>query len=92
MAYLNQARTPGGVLTAYEKLEDLLGYFAKSNIARFVQAAAARFLNLRKQGVRLGTLDLRIAAIALTNNCTLLSSNLKDFRKVPGLMVEDWIH
>jgi tRNA(fMet)-specific endonuclease VapC len=35
-------------------------------------------------------MDLRIASIALVNSCTVLTSNLKDFRKVPGLLVEDW--
>jgi tRNA(fMet)-specific endonuclease VapC len=35
-------------------------------------------------------MDLRIAAIALTRQFTVLSRNLVDFQKVPGLLVEDW--
>jgi len=39
-------------------------------------------------------MDLKIAAIALANNAKLLSRNLSDYlsdyRKVPGLQVEDW--
>lgn len=35
-------------------------------------------------------MDLRIACIALVTSSTLLSRNLRDFRKVPGLAVEDW--
>jgi tRNA(fMet)-specific endonuclease VapC len=34
--------------------------------------------------------DLKIAAISLANNATLLSRNMQDFRRVPGLRVEDW--
>jgi predicted nucleic acid-binding protein len=34
---------------------------------------------------------LKIAAIALANNARLLSANLRDFEKVPGLHVENWI-
>ena len=41
---------------------------------------------------RLQTMDLRIARIALVTDSTLLSRNLRDFRKVPGLIVEDWTH
>ncbi len=35
-------------------------------------------------------MDLRIASIALTTDSTLVSRNLRDFKKVPGLVVEDW--
>jgi len=35
-------------------------------------------------------MDLRIAAIVLSRDATLLSGNLADFREVPGLKVEDW--
>ena len=36
-------------------------------------------------------MDLRIASIALTHDATLLSRNLRDFTKIPGLRVEDWL-
>jgi predicted nucleic acid-binding protein len=35
-------------------------------------------------------MDLKIAAIVLAQQATLLSPNLSDFRKVPGLQLEDW--
>jgi len=53
--------------------------------------AASKFEQLRQAKVRIGTKDLRIAAICLANNATLLSRNLKDFGQVPGLNVEDWL-
>jgi predicted nucleic acid-binding protein len=37
------------------------------------------------------TIDLKIAAIVLRHSATLLSANLRDFRQVPGLSVEDWL-
>ncbi|HTU91757.1 MAG TPA: type II toxin-antitoxin system VapC family toxin [Gemmataceae bacterium] len=55
-------------------------------------AAAAEFDRLRqdKKLKRTGRADLLIAAIALANRATLVSRNLRDFQKVPGLHVENW--
>ena len=46
--------------------------------------------DLRRQGVRISTMDLRIAAIAISRNLVLLTRNVSDFSKVPGLIIEDW--
>ncbi|MFN4259177.1 MAG: type II toxin-antitoxin system VapC family toxin [Gemmataceae bacterium] len=40
--------------------------------------------------LRIGTKDLQIAAIALAHQATLLSRNVADFAKVPGLKLKDW--
>lgn len=56
----------------------------------FDDAAAAVYASLRKQRIRLGTMDLRIAATAISRQMTLVSRNQKDFAKVPGLVLEDW--
>ncbi|MEL6603180.1 MAG: type II toxin-antitoxin system VapC family toxin [Cyanobacteria bacterium J06614_10] len=52
--------------------------------------AIALFEKMRSRKVRVGTMDLRIAATALSNNLTLLTRNIKDFDKVPNLHTEDW--
>ena len=36
-------------------------------------------------------MDLKIAAIVLARQATFLSANLRDFRQVPNLYVEDWL-
>ena len=38
----------------------------------------------------MGRADLLIAAITLANRATLVTRNLKDFRQVPGLQIENW--
>ncbi|MDG3495500.1 type II toxin-antitoxin system VapC family toxin [Pseudanabaena catenata USMAC16] len=45
---------------------------------------------MRSQKVRVSTMDLRIAAIAISNNLVLLTRNTGDFSKVPSLITEDW--
>lgn len=41
-------------------------------------------------GTPIGTCDLLIAAIALSNNLTLVTHNTREFERVEGLQVEDW--
>jgi tRNA(fMet)-specific endonuclease VapC len=90
LAYLNRARMIEGVVRGYARFESLLKDFTRLRVLSFDHAAAQGFESLRKQRVRIGTMDLRIASVALTRGLTVLSRNLVDFRKVPGLQVEDW--
>jgi tRNA(fMet)-specific endonuclease VapC len=52
--------------------------------------AAALFEHPQRRHRRFGTMDLKIAAIALSSNATLLSRNTSDFIQLAGLRVEDW--
>ena len=63
----------------------------RNSASPLANASADRFNDLRKQKIRVGTQDLKIAAIALTQDALLLSANLRDFRRVPGLRVENWL-
>jgi tRNA(fMet)-specific endonuclease VapC len=89
-AYLNRARDSVGVTRAYQMFQRVLADFATSQVAQFDSVAAGVFDALRKQSIRIATMDLRIAAIAIARDFTLLTRNLADFRRVPGLRVEDW--
>jgi tRNA(fMet)-specific endonuclease VapC len=86
-----KARTAAGQVIAYDRLINLVRFLQDWEIVRFDEHAAEAFNRLRKQGVRIGTQDLKIASIALTNDALLLSANLRDFRKVPGLRTENWL-
>jgi tRNA(fMet)-specific endonuclease VapC len=89
-AYLARGKDRSGVVRGYTKLEGILSDFARSQVLPYGSAAADVFEDLRKQRIRIGTMDLRIAAIALANGITVLTRNLVDFARVPNLTVEDW--
>ncbi|MDQ2686503.1 MAG: type II toxin-antitoxin system VapC family toxin [Armatimonadota bacterium] len=89
-AKINRARTAAERLEAYALLKTSLRYFCNIAVWDYTPAAEAIFTTLIQSKIRVGTEDLRIAAIALANGATLLSRNLRDFAKVPGLRVEDW--
>jgi predicted nucleic acid-binding protein len=46
---------------------------------------------LSKNGTIVADMDLMIASIAIANNEVLVSNNLKHFRKIEGLIVENWV-
>ena len=46
---------------------------------------------LEKQGQPIGVYDLEIASQGLARNMTVVTNNEKEFRRVPGLMVENWV-
>ena len=50
----------------------------------------ALVIDLRKQGVRIGTQDLRIAAMAVVHDTTLVTRNARDVAQAPDLVIEDW--
>jgi tRNA(fMet)-specific endonuclease VapC len=64
--------------------------FSSGPVLHFDSAAAATFANLTASRVRIATMDLRIAAIALTRGLILVTRNQVDFEKVPRLQIEDW--
>lgn len=90
LAYAARARTVTQQVEAYRRLRLHVERFRKIPLIDFDAAAATEFERLRASRIRIGAMDLKIAAIALANDATLLSRNLSDFAKIPGLRVEDW--
>ncbi len=87
---VNKARTDSELIWAYDLCRRITEYFSRRTLVDFTQAASGQFRQLRQQGIRIGTQDLRLAALALTLDATLVSCNVNEFRNVPNLKVEDW--
>ena len=47
--------------------------------------------HLEKKGTPIGSLDMLIAAHALSTACTLVTNNEKEFVRVPNLKIENWV-
>lgn len=90
LAVIRRAKTQLDAARGYERLDEMIRFYASVTVVLFDSAAAARFDELRQQGIRIGTQDLRIAVIALTQAVTLVTRNARDFRQVPDLTMEDW--
>ncbi len=64
-------------------------------IVPFDEPAAGLYAEIRvaleASGQRLDDPDLRIAAICLAHDLTLVTGNVRHFERVPGLRVENWL-
>ncbi|VTT96704.1 Putative nucleic acid-binding protein, contains PIN domain OS=Oscillatoria acuminata PCC 6304 GN=Oscil6304_5341 PE=4 SV=1 [Gemmataceae bacterium] len=78
-----EARASAYVAAAMEIMAPLV-VFAKS------EAALDRFDQLVRLKLNVGKMDLKIAAVALGLDATVVTDNAIDFGRVPGLKWEDW--
>ena len=46
---------------------------------------------LERQGLRIGDMDTFIAATALEEDVILVTGNVKHFKRIPGLKIENWM-
>jgi tRNA(fMet)-specific endonuclease VapC len=88
--FLSRAKTLDEQVLAYEGLQRLAVDYQSIIIIPFSRAAALEHRRLRKVYPRTGNMDLKIAAIALTHNATLLTRNESDFRQIVELRIENW--
>ncbi len=89
-AVIHRATRPEQEVFAYRQLYAVLRFFAAMPVMLFDHAAVARVAQLRAARVRIGTMDLKIAAIALVHDALLLSRNVSHVARIPALRVEDW--
>ena len=87
---VRRARSDAEVVRAYHSLLATFFYFRTITVIGFDEQAQTLFTRLRAQRMRIGTLDLRIAAIALSRDATLVTRNRQDFAGIPSLNIEDW--
>jgi tRNA(fMet)-specific endonuclease VapC len=55
-----------------------------------VDASAKLMTQLLESGTPIGSNDTGIAGHALAADCIIVTNNTREFRRVPGLLVEDW--
>lgn len=89
-AFFSQAKDSVSLVAAYQRLLNHLENYKKIRIIPYSTEAEVTFHELRRQKIRIGTRDLRIASIALSLKATVFTRNVSDFRQVPHLSLQDW--
>ncbi len=86
----SQASDKERLVRTYRKFHEALNDLLRFVILDFTEIANLQYQELRCQKIRVGTQDLRIAAIALSVDAIVVTRNQRDFRQVPGLQLNDW--
>jgi len=80
--------------SSHRYFEFLKEFFSAITILSFNEEAANSAAIIRKvleeKGTPIGAYDILIAAIALSENLTLVTSNEKEFLRVDNLIIENW--
>ena len=88
-----------GVIKSSKPAQNYLAlaqFLAPMEILPYGDEAAQHYGKLRvyleKQGTPIGSLDMLIAAHALSTNCVLVTNNIKEFQRVPNLKINNWVN
>ena len=87
---LRRARTNDHRAVVYSRMAQTAAALGRLQIVTCTRTALDRYDALRAMKLNVGNFDLRIAAIALEAGGVVVTHNLRDFRRVPGLTCEDW--
>ena len=90
LAAIDRANEGFELTATYDRLLATVRYFAQVNVLPFSPAAAEMLRTFRRRRIRIGTQDLRIAAIVLAEGGILITGNRRDFEQIPELLIEDW--
>lgn len=91
LSRLNQLTAPSQQADWYDRLvARMFPLWRRYPLLPFSLPAIQRFQQLRSLRLNVGLMDLRLAAVALENNLTVVTRNVRDFGRVPGLQLEDW--
>ena len=90
LAQIRKATKPQERVSAYYWFTKTLEFLHDFTVLDYDLQAEVYFQSFLTQKIRIGTQDLKIAAIALSKGATLITRNQQDFERVTGLNIEDW--
>jgi tRNA(fMet)-specific endonuclease VapC len=87
---LRRAKKPEDLASVYQRLTDTVRSLSRLPILTYTESAIRRAKTLQASKLNVRKMDLSIAAIALERQAVVVTRNIRDFGRVPILIVEDW--
>jgi tRNA(fMet)-specific endonuclease VapC len=75
---------------AYRRLAETVRFLRRIQILDYDIGAIRRYEEFKRRRLKVSKMDLQIAATALEVGAKVVTCNVRDFKLVPGLGVEDW--
>ncbi len=91
LAAIHRRHEPASQIEPYAELVERMEFLASFLILPWDEDSVARFKRMKADRIRGGTMDLKIACIALAHDATLLTRNTAHFEGVSGLRFENWL-
>ena len=86
---IRRANSDDELAVAYQGMAAFAAFIKELRILPFGGPAIRRYKQLVKLKVKAGKNDLRIGATALQEDATVVTRNVRDFKRVPDLRIED---
>ena len=87
---IRRAKSIDDLALAYLNLNRTFAYFNTINVLDFDSKASTCYQEMIDQKIRVGTQDLKIAAIVKSLSAIIVTRNARDFSKIPEIQIEDW--
>lgn len=87
---VRKAKRPERLAWAYSRLAETVRFLARVRILNYDEAAMKRYEEFRKRKVKMSRMDMRIAATTMEHGAVLVTRNVRDFERIPGIQLEDW--
>lgn len=85
-----QAKRDDEIASAYDRMTEFAGFIKQLPIVSFATKAIQEYRRLKALKLNVGKKDLCIVVIGRELGATIVTGNLSDFCRVPGLAIEDW--
>jgi tRNA(fMet)-specific endonuclease VapC len=90
LAVIRRAKTVAELGRGYTHFGQTLPFINTIQVVNFDPDSELMYQELRARRLKVGSQDLRIAAIALAAQAIVVTRNHRDFAQVSGLVLEDW--
>lgn len=91
LAAVHQHKDPTHQMLPYAELVERMEFLTGFTILPWDDESIVLFREMKARKLVTGTMDLKIGCVALAHDAMVLTRNLVDFRRIPGLRVENWL-